>query len=167
MGGEIRRHFRPLRIQFLPSLSLGDKNRAKFHSSAENSAWQFPTEPRCPRFCAAGFSVRGERDLIQRAGNSSLPLPLFRQGILPPASAQRQRIRPRIPREFVSPESTLFFSLPPRSKGSSRGVVPSFFYINLKLRSINSLVIDALLRPHSILSRWILNMAMKEGGVKD
>lgn len=41
----------------------------------------------------------------------------------------------------------------------------SFFYINLKLRSINSLVIDALLRPHSILSRWILNMAIKEGGL--
>lgn len=69
--------------------------------------------------------------------------PLFRQGILPPASAQRQRIRPRIPREFVSPESTLFLS-PSLVRREVRGAsfhpsffLISFFYFNSKLM-INS-----------------------------
>lgn len=125
------RGFAPSEFTSFPPLVRRDKNRAKFHSSAENSAWQFLTELRRPRFCAA---LRGSLFEVNATLFSAPRIPdppLFRQGILPPASAQRQRIRPRIPREFVSPESTLFLS-PSLLRREVRGASfhPSFFLIS-------------------------------------
>lgn len=95
--------------------------------------------------------------------------PLFRQGILPPASAQRQRIRPRIPREFVSPESTLFLS-PSLVRREVRGASfhPSFFLISF-FTLIRNWYDDQLWSMLSqdltlkILSRWVSNMAVNKG----
>lgn len=165
------RGFAPSEFTSFPPLARRDKNRAKFHSSAENSAWQFLTEVRRPRFCAAlrcgVLCSRWTRPYLAR-----------REFQIPPSSArgsflQLRRNAKEFAREFHGnsfPRNQPCSSPLPSFEGKFEGrrSILHFFLISF-FTLIRNWYDDQLWSMLSqdltlkILSRWVSNMAVNKG----